>query len=75
MFGINWLLDGDRNLAFVVSLALFSVVVFASFVGTITPLILNTLGFNPAIASGPFITTTNDLVGLAVYFSIIHAFL
>jgi magnesium transporter len=51
-----------------VSIALFVVVLFASFVGTVTPLILNRLGFNPALASGPFITTTNDLLGLAVYF-------
>jgi magnesium transporter len=72
VFGINLLLDGDRKLVLVVSIALFSVVVFASFVGTLTPLILNKFGFNPALASGPFITTTNDLVGLAVYFSIVH---
>lgn len=72
VLGINLLLDGDQKLVMIVSIALFSVVVFASFVGTLTPLILNKLGFNPALASGPFITTTNDLVGLAVYFSIVH---
>lgn len=72
VLGINLLLDGDKKLVMIVSIALFSVVVFASFVGTLTPLILNKLGFNPALASGPFITTTNDLVGLAVYFSIVH---
>lgn len=58
------------NLAFIVSLALFSVVILASFMGTITPIILNRVGINPALASGPFITTTNDLLGLAVYFMI-----
>lgn len=72
VLGINLLLNGDQKLVLIVSIALFSVVVFASFVGTITPLILNKFGFNPALASGPFITTTNDLVGLAVYFSTIH---
>jgi magnesium transporter len=51
-----------------VGLALFCVVLLASFMGTVTPLVLNRFGVNPAIASGPFITTANDLIGLAVYF-------
>lgn len=75
VFGVNLLMDGDRQLAMVVSIALFSVVVFASFIGTITPLVLNKFGFNPALASGPFITTTNDLLGLAVYFGVVHLLL
>jgi magnesium transporter len=43
--------------------------------GTITPLILNRLKINPAIASGPFITTTNDLLGYGVYFAIVYLLL
>ncbi len=68
VFGANWLLFGNHQLSLVVSIALFSVVVFASLIGTITPLILDRFGFNPAVASGPFITTINDLLGLTVYF-------
>ena len=68
VFGANWLMFGNQRLSFIVSIALFSVVVFASLVGTITPLILDRFGFNPAVASGPFITTINDLLGLTVYF-------
>lgn len=68
VFGANIMLFSERNLSFVVSVALFSVVVFASFIGTLTPLVLNRFGFNPALASGPFITTTNDLLGLTIYF-------
>lgn len=75
VFAVNFFLADDHQLAFVVSIALFSVVVIASFIGTITPLILNKLGFNPALASGPFITTTNDLLGLAIYFLTIHLLL
>jgi magnesium transporter len=63
---------GYDKLTLVVAIALFGVVIFASFIGTITPLILNRFGFNPALASGPFITTMNDLLGLAVYFLTIH---
>ncbi len=62
----------DITLAVVVSLALFCVVLVAPFLGTITPIVLDRFGINPALASGPFITTTNDILGLAIYFMIIH---
>jgi magnesium transporter len=75
VFGANVLLFGEYELSMVVSLALFSVVVFASFIGTITPLILNRFDFNPALAAGPFITTMNDLLGLTVYFFTVHILL
>lgn len=68
----NIVLFGEYSLSMVVSIALFSVVVFASFIGTVTPLILNRYGYNPALAAGPFITTINDLLGLTVYFFTIH---
>lgn len=75
VYGFNLLTGGEQKLSMVVSSALFFVVLIASFLGTITPLLLNKLGFNPALASGPFITTTNDLLGLAIYFYIVHIFL
>lgn len=75
VFGANMLVFGDQRLSMVVSIALFGVVIFASFVGTSTPLVLNRFGFNPAMASGPFITTINDLLGLAIYFLTIHLLL
>ena len=70
VFGINMLFGQEIRLASVVSLALLSVVLLASFMGTITPLVLNRFGINPALASGPFITTANDLLGLGVYFGV-----
>jgi len=54
--------------ALIVSVSLFSIVMLSSLLGTITPIILDKLKFNPALASGPFITTTNDLIALAIYF-------
>jgi magnesium transporter len=75
VLGANILLFREYQLSIVVSIALFSVVVFASFIGTITPLILSRFGFNPALAAGPFITTTNDLLGLTVYFLTVHILL
>lgn len=72
VLGVNMLLDEDMKLAMVVSFALLCVVLLASFTGTITPIILNKMGLNPAVASGPFITTANDLLGLCVYFGVAH---
>jgi len=66
---------GSDRLAVVVSIALFAVVLAASLIGTLTPLVLNQFGFNPALASGPFITTINDLLGLGIYFLTIHLML
>jgi magnesium transporter len=43
--------------------------------GTFTPLVLDKFGINPALASGPFITTANDLLGLGVYFLVAHLLL
>jgi magnesium transporter len=77
VFVFNILIFNKMTLAVVVSVALFSVVILASLMGTITPLVLNRIGINPALASGPFITTANDLLGLAVYFlvgRIVYAF-
>ena len=70
VFGAIMLLFKDQLLALTASIALLNVVLLASFMGTITPLLLDRFGINPAIASGPFITTANDLLGLTVYFSI-----
>ena len=52
----------------IVSVSLFSIVLVSSLLGTLTPIVLNKLKFNPALASGPFITTTNDLMAIAIYF-------
>lgn len=72
VFGVVMLINRNQPLAATVSIALFSVVLLASLMGTITPIILDKFGVNPALASGPFITTANDLLGLAVYFSVAH---
>jgi magnesium transporter len=72
VFGFTIILGQTVNLASIVSVSLFFVVLLASFMGTITPLVLDKLGINPALAAGPFITTANDLLGLAVYFSTAH---
>jgi magnesium transporter len=71
-FTFSYLLRRDLDISIVVAVSLTSVVLLASLSGTITPLILDKLGINPAAASGPFITTANDLMGLAVYFMVAY---
>jgi magnesium transporter len=70
VFGAVYLIFQDQSLSYTVSIALFAVVLLSSFMGTVTPIVLDNFGINPALASGPFITTANDLLGLAVYFSV-----
>jgi magnesium transporter len=72
LFGIQFLMGSGFKLALIVAITLLSVVQLSSFMGTATPLVLDRFGINPALASGPFITTANDLLGLAVYFGVAH---
>jgi len=67
IFAYNAIRQGDMNLTFTVSLSLFIVILFASFFGTVIPLVLNRFKIDPALATGPFITTMNDIVGLMIY--------
>lgn len=69
MYGIGNLFEGT-TLAIVVSLSLFTVIIFASIFGTLIPLILNKYKIDPALATGPFVTTLNDVLGLFIYFTI-----
>lgn len=61
---------GFFDLGIIVSLSLLTVIVFAAVLGTMIPLILNRYKIDPALATGPFVTTLNDIVGLFIYFSI-----
>lgn len=55
------------TVAFAVAASLFAVVIFATVFGTLVPLTLERLKINPALATGPFIQITNDVVGLLIY--------
>jgi|TARA_B100000965_G_scaffold392158_1_gene401354 magnesium transporter len=74
-FLIVFLWKDDQTLGSVVAISLVCVVMLASFMGTTTPLVLDKLGVNPALASGPFITTTNDILGIIVYLAIANLLL
>lgn len=70
IFGATISLNYPINLSLTVSLSLFSVIVFAALFGTFVPLTLNKYKIDPALATGPFITTINDILGLVIYFLI-----
>jgi magnesium transporter len=61
---------GNSTLGFVVSISLFVVIVFAGLFGTLIPLALNKYKIDPALATGPFVTTLNDVLGLFIYFTV-----
>lgn len=69
------LVYGNWMVGIVVGISLLATLSISSVIGTIVPLIINKLKFDPAIASGPFITTLNDIIGLLIYFSIATALL
>jgi magnesium transporter len=58
---------GDQNITISVSASLFSVVLFASIFGTVVPMLLNRFHIDPALATGPFISITNDIIGMLIY--------
>lgn len=62
-------------LAFIISFSIFISISVSTLIGAVVPLIVNKLKIDPAIASGPFITTINDIIGLMVYFTIATALL
>jgi magnesium transporter len=67
MLAYNLIMKESLALTATVSLSLFSVILFASLFGTFIPMILNRFKIDPALATGPFITTLNDIIGLAIY--------
>ena len=59
---------GPIQLAYTASIALLFVVVLATTIGATIPLMLHKLGIDPALATGPFITTSNDIIGILIFF-------
>ncbi|MCF6297054.1 MAG: magnesium transporter [Flavobacteriaceae bacterium] len=65
-----WIWKGDFLIALAISISLVIVIVVAGIIGTFIPLFLDKKGIDPAIATGPFITTSNDIFGILIYFMI-----
>lgn len=70
IIGSHFILNIDYYTGLTVSLALLSVIITASLVGTFIPIVLDKYGVDPALATGPFITTSNDITGIIIFFTI-----
>jgi magnesium transporter len=70
LFLFVWVYEGKIDLALAISVSLVVVIIIAGLIGTFVPLFLNKRGVDPAIATGPFITTSNDIFGILIYFMI-----
>tara|TARA_R110001583_G_scaffold40294_2_gene128831 strand:- start:445 stop:1797 length:1353 start_codon:yes stop_codon:yes gene_type:complete len=60
----------ELKVGITVAISLITVIIIASIIGTFVPIILDKRGIDPALATGPFITTSNDILGILIYFSI-----
>tara|TARA_Y100000992_G_C21209803_1_gene464849 strand:+ start:42 stop:920 length:879 start_codon:yes stop_codon:yes gene_type:complete len=65
-FGV--VINQDISLSLTVSVSMMGVIVISALIGTFVPIILNKKGIDPAIATGPFITTSNDIFGIFLFF-------
>ena len=72
---LTYIIGYSIELSITVSISLLCVIVFAALFGTFTPLFLDRYKIDPALATGPFITTVNDVLGLIIYFIIGQALL
>ncbi len=70
---LSFFISQRYMLSLIVSMAMFANIVTAALIGTLVPLFFKTIGVDPAVASAPFITTTIDITGLTIYFSLATA--
>ncbi len=68
LFAFTWFWKGHMLTALAISISLFVVIIVAGIIGTFIPLFLHKRNIDPAIATGPFITTSNDIFGILIYF-------
>jgi len=71
----GWVIDQDFALSLTVAGSMMGVIIVAALIGTFVPIILDKRGIDPAIATGPFITTSNDIFGIYLFFYIAQIFL
>jgi magnesium transporter len=75
IFAYNYFFSDSMSLTYAVSLSLFIVMTVASVFGSLIPLALHRFKIDPAVATGPFITTMNDVLGLTIYLFISKMFM
>ena len=66
---------GELFLGVLVGISIFITLIIATLAGSLVPLLMHRLKIDPAVASGPFITTINDIISILIYFGIATAFM
>jgi len=75
LFLTTFLFFKDQYFLIVLSASLLVIIVFASMLGAVIPLLLKKWDIDPAVATGPFVTTMNDILGLIIYMTFITLFI
>lgn len=70
LLATHFIMGTTYEISSTIVLALVTVMILASLIGTFVPIMLHKYGIDPALATGPFITTSNDIFGLLIYFTI-----
>jgi magnesium transporter len=68
LFGL--IINQSLEMSITISVSMIFVIIVAALIGTSVPIILDKFGIDPAIATGPFITTGNDVIGILLFFYI-----
>ena len=71
LFGVTWAWQRDVRLAILVAASMLAVFLYSALVGTMVPMLLARRDIDPAIATGPFITTSNDIIGVCIYLGLV----
>ncbi|MBU0560949.1 MAG: magnesium transporter [Bacteroidetes bacterium] len=75
MLATHFIFKEEFMFSMVLSISLFIIIIFATMLGAFVPILMKKFGADPAIATGPFVTTMNDIFGLLIYLSLITTFI
>jgi magnesium transporter len=70
VIGFGLIMNYSFDFSLTIAISMLSVIIIAALIGTFVPIILDKRGIDPAIATGPFITTSNDIFGIFLFFYI-----
>lgn len=75
LLGITYVWQRDVRLGLLLGLCMLTIILWATLMGAVVPLLLKKVNVDPALATGPFITTSNDILGILIYLGIATLFL
>ena len=75
LFAVTFFFFDDLHFLTVLSFSLLFIIIFATMLGATIPIVLKKLDADPAVATGPFVTTMNDILGLLIYMTFVTLFI